>query len=139
MSRPRKEIDWQDAEKLCVLQCTGEEIAQFIGVSTDTLSRRCTEVHGVSFAEWIGQKREVGRVSLRRAQWKTAVEKNNPTMLIWLGKQYLGQSDKNSHQVSGPDGKPIETKVENVFTSEQLNQQYEDIIKGMLARGVKFE
>jgi hypothetical protein len=30
---------------------------------------------------------------LRRAQWKAAVSDGNPTMLVWLGKQLLGQQD----------------------------------------------
>ncbi len=42
-------------------------------------------------------------MSLRRLQWKAAKE-NNVTMLIWLGKQYLGQTDKQ--EVSGAE--PIE-------------------------------
>lgn len=34
-----------------------------------------------------------GKASLRRMQFKTA-ESGNATMQIWLGKQYLGQKDK---------------------------------------------
>jgi hypothetical protein len=30
---------------------------------------------------------------LRRAQWQAAVSDKNPTMLVWLGKQLLGQQD----------------------------------------------
>jgi hypothetical protein len=30
---------------------------------------------------------------LRRAQWQAAVTDKNPTMLVWLGKQLLGQQD----------------------------------------------
>jgi hypothetical protein len=37
-----------------------------------------------------------------------AAEGGNATMLIWLGKQYLGQSDKTQHELSGPGGGPIE-------------------------------
>jgi hypothetical protein len=33
-------------------------------------------------------------------QWKTA-EAGNPTMQIWMGKQYLGQQDKQAVQHSG--------------------------------------
>ncbi len=40
-----------------------------------------------------------GIISLRRMQFKKAQVGNVP-MLIWLGKQYLGQSEK--HELSGP-------------------------------------
>ncbi len=33
-------------------------------------------------------------MSLRRKQWRAA-EEGNTTMLVWLGKQYLGQKDKS--------------------------------------------
>lgn len=34
-----------------------------------------------------------GKLSIREAQYTAAVEKLNPVMLIWNGKQRLGQSD----------------------------------------------
>jgi hypothetical protein len=33
----------------------------------------------------------------------------NPTMLIWLGKQFLGQTDKTA--VTGADGGPLQVSV----------------------------
>lgn len=116
MARPRKEINWDDVDKLCGLQCTEEEIAQFLGISVDTLGRACQRDQKMSFAEYFGQKRGLGRVSLRRAQWQLA-QKGNPTMLIWLGKQYLNQRDRSSHEHSGPGGGPIPV---NSLSDEQL-------------------
>jgi precorrin-4 methylase len=48
---------------------------------------------GKSFTEYFELKRKSGRASLRRKQWQMA--DNNPTMAIWLGKQYLNQTDKS--------------------------------------------
>lgn len=93
MGRPLKEINWEQVDKLCAIQCTGVEIANFLEVSVDTLTRRCKELHGVTFAEYFEQKRGSGRISLRRKQFEVA-QGGNVTMLIWLGKQYLDQSDK---------------------------------------------
>lgn len=120
MARPRKPVDWESVEKLCSLQCTEEEIAQFLAISVDTLCRACKRDHEQSFAEYFAQKKGLGKVSLRRAQWQAA-QKGNPTMLIWLGKQYLDQRDKSSHELSGPNGKPIETKAYGDLTDEQLD------------------
>lgn len=92
--RPPAKIDFKIVEKLCTLQCTGDEIASFISVSYDTLQRRVVKVYKMSFADFIEQKRGAGKVSLRRVQFAKAI-KGDTTMLIWLGKQYLGQKDQH--------------------------------------------
>jgi len=53
---------------------------------------------------------EIGRSSLRRMQWKAA-ENGDKTMLVWLGKQYLGQRDKQETEISGKDGGSLEIKI----------------------------
>jgi len=97
--RPKIEVDFAEVDKLCQIQCTGEEIASFFEISYDTLERRCKEQFKVSFAEYIKEKSAKGKSSLRRLQWKAAMN-GNVTMLIWLGKQYLGQSDKTESNVA---------------------------------------
>jgi hypothetical protein len=129
VARPRKEVSWDDIDKLCGLQCTEEEIAQWCEVSVSTLYRRSLEEHGVSFDEYFEQKRGAGKISLRRSQWQLA-QKGNPTMLIWLGKQYLGQRDKSSHELSGPDGKPIETA--RSLSDEQLEAEIQTRMQKLL-------
>ena len=94
--RPKIEIDFAEVDKLCQIQCTGEEIASFFEISYDTLERRCKEQFKVSFAEYIKEKSSKGKSSLRRLQWKAAMN-GNVTMLMWLGKQYLGQADKTNY------------------------------------------
>lgn len=95
MARPRKEIDFQDLDKLMAIQCTAEECAQFFEVSVDTIERRIREEFDMNFAEYFSIKRGHGKIALRRKQYQVALS-GNTTLLIWLGKQYLGQSDKTS-------------------------------------------
>lgn len=85
MARPKKQVDEALLEKLASIQCTNEELSNMVGVSIDTLLRR--------YATLIKKARDNGKKSLRRMQWEAA-QKGNVTMLIWLGKQYLGQKDK---------------------------------------------
>lgn len=47
--------------------------------------------------------------NLLAAQFATAIHDRNPTMQIWLGKQYLDQKDVSRSEHTGPDGKPIQT------------------------------
>lgn len=51
--------------------------------------------------------------NLLSAQFTTAINDRNPTMQIWLGKQYLGQKDVSRTEHTGADGAPINTKNEN--------------------------
>lgn len=91
MARPQKEIAQDQFEKLCGLQCTLEEICGWFDVTDKTLDRWCKETYGESFSEVFSKKREAGKISLRRSQWRLA--EKSATMAIFLGKNYLGQSD----------------------------------------------
>jgi hypothetical protein len=97
--RPRKQVDLALAEELAGIFCTQEEIAGILKVSVDTLQRN------KDFCGMYKRAQETAKSSLRRAQFKKAME-GNVVMQIWLGKQYLGQSDKQ--QISGPEEGPIQ-------------------------------
>lgn len=88
---PKISIDWILVKKLCMMQCTLNEICAFLEINRLTMYKACNEVFGVNpsqkFAEW----REGGNCSLRRKQWNLA--ETNASMAIFLGKQYLGQSE----------------------------------------------
>lgn len=89
--RPRKEIDRDQFEKLCALQCTEIEICGWFDVTDKTLEKWCVETYNKHFSEVFAIKREAGKISLRRAQWQLATK--SAAMAIFLGKNYLGQSD----------------------------------------------
>lgn len=89
--REKIEFNLDALEKLCRLNCTFEEIAAYFNVSTKTIQRRYNEEP--DFQKAIDSGRANGKLSLRRLQFKAA-EDGNPSTLIWLGKQLLGQTDK---------------------------------------------
>lgn len=103
MARPKIEIDFDMVKKLCAIQCTGQEIADVLDVSYDTLERRVKEVYQISFADYIKKHSANGKMSLRRKQHEVAMN-GNTTMLVWLGKQYLGQTDKQVVDNTSSDG-----------------------------------
>ena len=92
MGRPRKDIDQDNFEKLCGLFCTEEDIAAFFKVSVDTIERWCARTYKMTFAEVYKKHSAKGRTSIRRWQFQAA-ERGNTAMLIFLGKNYLGQCD----------------------------------------------
>lgn len=107
MARPKKNIDKSQFESLLKLQCTLTEVAGFFsntlnGCSEDTVERWCKRTYGESFAEVYKKKSATGKISLRRKQFEVAMS-GNPTMLIWLGRNILNQTDKIEVDVSTID------------------------------------
>ncbi len=84
--RPKKVIDYDMVERLASIMATQEEIAEFLDLSVRTLQR------DAEFSRVYKKGLEKGKMSIRRNQFK--LSERNVAMAIFLGKNYLGQSDK---------------------------------------------
>lgn len=122
VGRPRVEISRDQFEKLCAMQCTLAEVAAYFGCSEDTIENWCKREYEENFSDVFRVKRGLGRVSLRRAQFRMA--DNNPTMAIWLGKQYLGQTDKQEVAVTTQDDDTIK-EMEQFFLDRKAESKTE--------------
>ena len=105
------EIDYDMAEKYSSIMCTQSEIASLLGVSLALLE------HDPEFIRIHKKGMDKGKSSLRRMQYHAA-SGGNATMQIWLGKQYLGQKDKQ--EITGKDGAPLNPRS---MTDEELMQK----------------
>jgi len=103
MARPKKVIDAKQVQDLASVGCKTTEIARLLGTTDELLNRR--------FMEELTKGRESLKMSLRRWQLESA-KKGNVAMLIWLGKQYLEQTEKIISDVSITDKKNIVYKTE---------------------------
>lgn len=92
--RPPKPVDENIVFELARLMCTNVEIAGILRISHDTLTRNYKDI--------LDEGRSDAKVCLRREQFRKAME-GNVQMLIFLGKQYLNQSEivvnKDEHEV----------------------------------------
>lgn len=113
-------IDKEQFEKLCSIQCTLTEIAGFFGCSIDTVEIWCKKTYKQKFSEIYAQKRGIGRISLRRSQFRMA--ETNPTMAIWLGKQYLGQKEQKEIAITGNIDDSIK-EMEQYFDGKSIQEQ----------------
>jgi hypothetical protein len=104
------EIDLERVERLLIFGCKGSEIAAAIGVHPDTLYRRIVDECGINFSTFAAQKKEKGDTLLKEAQFLKAIDGDN-TMLIWLGKHRLGQTE-------GEDPKHISKEKEQELTKQ---------------------
>jgi hypothetical protein len=95
VGRDKKVIDPEEVEKLAGIGCKDSEIADWFGIKQDTLR--------YNFADQLTKGREHLKQSLRRAQLSLALS-GNAVMLIWLGKNILGQQDNPTNT---EDQKPL--------------------------------
>jgi hypothetical protein len=102
---PRKEIDLEELKKLCNLQATSEEIACWFDIDNDTLIARIKEFGYDGFSDFFKKNSGKGKISLRRSQFKLALD-GNATMLVWLGKNLLNQTDKTESEITTRDVTP---------------------------------
>ena len=72
----------------------------------------------MNFSEVFKEKRGLGKISLRRSQWRLA--EKSATMAIWLGKQYLGQKDQVEASVA------VDTAKEDAL-SKSLREMAEEL------------
>ena len=101
MARPKKyNLDTKQIEQLASFGCTNIEIASFFGCD-ESLIRK-------SYSDSVAKGKESGKIRLRQYQW-AAAKKGNVAMLIWLGKQMLGQTDKQEITTTElPEGFSVE-------------------------------
>lgn len=106
MGRPPKEYDRRTFEDLVGIGCSAEEICWFFRDGTgkvaniDTLSRWCKRTYDMTFQEYRRKNGAMAlKIRLRQAQIKLA--EHNAAMAIFLGKNYLGQSDEGRPQDDG--------------------------------------
>ena len=86
VGRPKKyDIDPKEVEKLASYGMTNVQIADFFGCSKQLLSD--------NYRTYIAKGKLETIKNLRKAQIDVALG-GNVSMLIWLGKQMLGQSEK---------------------------------------------
>lgn len=125
MGRPVITIDWDQFEKLCQVHCTLEEIAGIFSCSSDTIERRVVEKYGRIFAEVFKEKSALGKLSLRRKQFELA-QKGDKTMLVWLGKQFLGQVDNIEHRIQREEDAVLELSYDQLM--ERARKALPDLI-----------
>jgi len=102
MARPKTDIDWKTVDKLLEADCEGTEIAAYLGIVPNTLYRRCETDHKVIFSKYLQEKKAKGNSLLKVKQFDKAMS-GDRTMLVWLGKQRLSQSDKTQQSIEISD------------------------------------
>lgn len=119
---------WKKVDELLMSECTGVEVAAYFGISKDALYARCEREKKIGFALYKQQLKAKGDSLLRHAQFERAIKMKDGRMQIFLGKNRLGQTDRQiiiteeapQKKILGlPDnGRRIVTQVEQIETTE---------------------
>jgi hypothetical protein len=116
--RPKIEFSdtqWKMLALLCKAQSTNEEVCAYFDIDLKTLNRLVKKKYKKynSFSDFNDKKRKAGFSSIRAKQWQVAMN-GNVSMLIWLGKNWLGQAD--SVEIGSKNNEPI--KIEYCLVDE---------------------
>lgn len=106
VGRPKKQIDYELVERMAEMFCTETEISYALDISVRTLQK------DDEFLRIYKSGLNKGKVSLRRKQFNLA-EKSHQ-MAIWLGKQYLDQTDKIEQK------QEITMSIEDYFKDHEM-------------------
>lgn len=85
IGRNKTVIPEEQVAYLAGIHCTNKEIADFFDVPLQTFVD--------NFRDILTKNRLLTKQRLRKAQLDLALNKHDKTMLIWLGKNLLGQSE----------------------------------------------
>lgn len=113
MCRKEIPINWKRADELLEAGCLGTEVAAYFGMHPETFYDRVVKEKKVGFSEYSSKKKSSGEALIREAQFDKAVKKKDNSMLIWLGKQRLGQKDSPSEHI----------------VNEEIMKHYLDVMK----------
>jgi hypothetical protein len=126
--RPRIDIDLELVYALAKIHCSVSEIASILGVSKDTINRRCGDI--------IERAKDEGRMSLRRGMFHKAINEGNVVMQIFLSKQWLGYSD-NPVSSSSTKILPWNDEVDTAVQDEQEELNLSDDAKNVIKAEVE--
>jgi hypothetical protein len=121
--RPPLPIDWDEVGTWVMKGCSGPQIAAIIGLHPETVYDRCVKDLGISYTEFSYKNRAKGDSALHGAQFDAAL-KGNTSMLIWLGKQRLDQTEKTTLSIKKTELQEI--LDENPSGSKELVNERKD-------------
>lgn len=97
IGRPKLEVCKEDIKKLAQVGLTDQEICYLLDISHSILNR---------FRPILQLGRAELCKSIKRTQLEIALQERDSKMLIWVGKQYANQHEKQQTELSGEITQP---------------------------------
>lgn len=100
-----KFISQDTFEALCKIQCTRDEMCSVLCVDHKTLNKWCKTTYGKTLELVMADYQAEGKASFRRMGIKLA--EKNPSVWIFLAKNWLGMSDNPAPISTGEESKEL--------------------------------
>ncbi len=100
VGRPEISIDWKDVGNCIEMGMPATEISKYLGIHSDTLYERCFKDNGIYYTEFSDIFKAKGDKEIYYAQYDEAVNKRDKTLLIWLGKCRLKQTETVKQEIN---------------------------------------
>ncbi len=125
MARPPKLINWEVVEKRMECGNSAQTIADSFCIDINTFYRRFKEHYELGFADFIDRARSAGKSNIAYTQYMKALS-GNPQMLMFLGRNWLGQDKEEIKESPQQDlielmHKLMLMNAENIELKEKLN------------------
>ncbi len=119
--KPNYHIDWEEVKRFAIAGSSGVEIAAYYGIGPECLYDRCRKDKGMYYSAFQAQCKQKGDVLIREKQYELALEKDR-VMLIWLGKQRLGQKENpTDHHEMPAELKTFIDMIKSHYSPKQEN------------------
>ena len=113
---PNQEIDWDKLDAILRFNASMKDCVEIIGCSCNTIERRIKSKFNLTFDEYRDLKMSKTRMRLAQKQFDVAMA-GDRALLIWLGKQCLGQTEKQEQIITyGRE------QIENIPIEERIKQ-----------------
>jgi hypothetical protein len=123
VGRPEIPVDENVVRRLAQAGVPVTDISHIVGLSRTRLYERFGTLLDKSAAE--------GSVSLRIKQHALALN-GNVTMLVWLGKNRLGQTDKQ--EVGGPNGQRQSIEIHTPMSQAERDAEMKEMLRALFER-----
>lgn len=126
------EKQYRQFESLCAMQATVHEIEDVLQIDHKTINRLCKEYYHLDYSQAYKKYSLTGRISLRRMQFKLA--EKSPAMAIFLGKNYLGQTDNPESKIAdeAEEVRIIRSEDGGIFAEDGVTNEKPDNMQGVL-------
>ena len=114
VGKDKRIVPPNEVEHLASLGCTDRDIAEYFSITESTLR--------YNLSAFLIKGRHQLKTTLRQKQIQVALE-GNPTMLIWLGKNILSQSDSG---MASAENRPLPWTDNDEDTIDELD---DDVIE----------
>lgn len=138
--RPTREFDVKQFNDLIALGCKQDEICWWFRdgkgkpANPDTLSRWCVRTFGVNFQEY-SQKNGGMHLKIKLRKNQLELSAKNAAMAIFLGKNYLGQTDRDPLELKYLEARiaALEAGQSILSSDESIDEKIEyirNVLKG---------